>query len=115
MKIRNTAEGLGEKVTEAVIKSRIYCDKRFQDELKALDTGLDDKEREFIKKKMEVEASASIREAFKQRKDMLGHMVFLWGADYYADPPTEERSVEKLNQQLNMKGRRFKYAEKTAK
>ena len=114
MRVRRSAENLGEKVTEAIVKARVVTDKRFQEEVHSLDSALDEKERDYIQIKSEVEIAAGLKEACKQKKDMLGHMAFLWGADYYADPPTETRTIEKMNQKINMKGRRFKN-EKTVK
>jgi len=103
MEIRRQYNTKGVKVTEAQIKSSVLLDKSYQERVDDLDRELREAEEGYVEQKAVTEEAQAKKEGMKQKKDMVGHMIFLWGADYFADPPTESKTVEQMNFSTNLK------------
>ena len=82
------------KLTEPAIKSAILTSVNYEKEMRKLDLVADAVEDELLDLREKADILLVVKEAFKQRKDMLSHEVFLWGAEYYSSPDTTTNGIQ---------------------
>ncbi len=82
------------KLTEAGIRSVIQTNDIYLEQLAVLDEQVDIAEDELLVVETKADEALVDKEAFKQRKDMLSHEVFLWGAEYYSSPDITKEGIQ---------------------